>query len=338
MKHAKFFSVLVLSMVALYGAIGFYALPLANFQGDLTRMGMLPERMFGWTKPQPAIDPALMHQSTWKDADVLVIGDSFSDGRVWQTLLTGAGLRVRTETWDSVRGICKNFMPWLHNQGFKGKFIVLEVIERGAVDVLSKSVACNRMDFHPSVYADSLRSPPPVSFDPAEGDYSGSLSVGIETLMNAFEYDRVIRTSGFVSRELPNDVRLARVSNGCQLFSHARCQDALFLAQDRKEDIPLKTLDSVQKINARLSGVIPIWLFVPNKSTAYLYPDKLFWNEAEHRFRSPNLLRLTQQAIRENTIDLYPANNTHFSTTGYLLMGKVVLKAIHQTRTENMPH
>jgi hypothetical protein len=336
MKHGKLFSVLVFLMVALYGAIGFYALPLASFQGDLTRMGMLPERMFGWTKPQPAIDPALMQQSSWKEADVLVIGDSFSDGRVWQTLLTGAGLRVRTETWDSVRGICKNFMPWVHNKGFNGKYIVFEVIERSVMDVLAKSVACERMDFHPSIYADSLRGPPPVSFDPTQGNYSGSLSVSIETLMNTFEYDQLIRTSGFVSRELPNDVKLARIKNGCQLFSHARCQDALFLAEDRKEDIPVDALDSVQKINDRLTGVTPIWLFVPNKSTAYLYPDKQFWNVAEQRFHSPNLLRMTQQAISKNTIDLYPANNTHFSTTGYLLMGKEVLKKIQQAKATKM--
>ena len=221
-------------------------------------------------------------------------------------------------------------MPWVRNQGFNGKYIVFEAIERGVTDVLSKSVACDHMDFHPNVHTDSPRSPPPVSFDPDRRNYSGSLSVSIETLMNSFEYGRAIRKPGFVSRELPNDVILARVQNGCRLFSHARCQDALFLAEDRKEDIPVKALDSVRKINERLSGVTPIWLFVPNKSTAYLYPDKQFWNEAEQRFHSPNLLRMTQQAIRENTVDLYPANNTHFSTTGYLLMGKEVLEKIRQ--------
>ena len=337
MKHARLFSILVLSMVALYGAIGFYTLPLANFQGDLTRMGMLPERMFGWTRPQPAIDPVLMHQSSWKDADVLVVGDSFSDGRVWQTVLTGDGLRVRTETWDSMRGICGDFMPWLRDQGFNGKYIVFEAIERGAIDVLSKSVACDRMGFHPSVYADSPRSPPPVSFDPARGDYSGSLYVGIETLISAIGYEGASRTPGFAGREMANGIKLVRVKNGCELFSHARCQDALFLAMDRAEDIPPDTLDSVGKINARLSGVTPIWVFVPNKSTAYLYPGKQFWDEAERRFHAPNLLRVTQQAIRENTMDLYPANNTQFSTTGYLLMGKEVLKEIQQARAGIMP-
>lgn len=332
MTHAKLFSILVSSSLALYGAIGFYALPLAGFQGDLTRIGKLPERMFGWTEPQPAIDPALMHQSSWKEADVLVIGDSFSDARVWQTVLTGVGLRVRTEDWDSVGGVCKDFMPWLHDRGFRGKYLVFEVIERNLPDTLSKSLACNRMDYHPNAHVDDPRSPPPASFDPAQRDYSGSLSVGIETLMNAFEYERAINTPGFASRNWSNGVKLARVKNGCRLFSHARCQEALFLAEDKPTDIPRDALDRVQAINARLSGVLPIWLFVPNKSTAYLYPDKQFWNEAERRFHSPNLLRMTQTAIKEGTIDLYPANNTHFSTSGYLMLGKEALQAIRQGR------
>jgi hypothetical protein len=47
MQHAKFFSVLIAALLLLYGAIGFYCLPLANFQGGLTRMAQLPESLFG---------------------------------------------------------------------------------------------------------------------------------------------------------------------------------------------------------------------------------------------------------------------------------------------------
>jgi hypothetical protein len=77
-----------------------------------------------------------------------------------------------------------------------------------------------------------------------------------------------------------------------------------------------------------MEGVTPIWIFVPNKSTVYLYPDKQFWNEAERRYGAPNLLRMTQQALERKEVDLYPANGTHISTTGYLLMGEEILKAM----------
>ncbi len=292
-------------------------------------MGMLPESQFGWTKKQPAIDTAFMHQSSWKEADVLVVGDSFSDGRIWQTVLTRAGLHVRTEAWDSVRGVCVDFMPWLREQGFTGKYIVFETIERNIVDGLAKSVTCQHMQPHSSINTDSPRSPPPLSFDPKRGDYSGRFSIGIQTQMNVWKYEHASRLPNFASLELLNGARLARVKNGCELFSHARCNDALFLAEENAEDLPISALDNVEKLNLRMPGITPIWAFVPNKSTAYLYPDKKFWNEAEQRFHAPNILRSFRQAIAANTVDLYPANNTHVSTTGYLLLGEAIYHSMH---------
>ncbi len=328
MKYAKLFSLLVFSIMALYGAVGFYFLPLATFQAELTRMAMLPESMFGWSKAQPVIDTTLMHQSSWREADVLVIGDSFSDGRIWQTVLTKAGLHVRTESWDSVRGICEDFMPWVREQGFNGKYIVFESVERNIADGVARSVACKQMQFHPSIYADMPRGTPVTSFNPNHGDYSGKLSVGIQTLIRAWQYERLSRAPDFKGWNLPNGVKMARVNHGCDLFSHEKCNDALFLVHDRVEELPENTLDNVAKLNERLHGIKPIWVFIPNKSTAYLYSNKKFWDEAERRFAAPNLLHMTQQAIHNKTVDLYPANNTHFSTTGYLLMGDAVYQAI----------
>src|SRR6266481_8864887 len=103
MKHAKIFSIVVFVVLLGYGAVGFYFLPLATFQGELTRLGLLPERLFGWTKPQPTLDIKWMQQASMQEADVLVIGDSFSDGRVWQTVLTQHGLKVRTDSWNNMR-------------------------------------------------------------------------------------------------------------------------------------------------------------------------------------------------------------------------------------------
>lgn len=332
MKYAKLFSILVFSLIALYGAVGFYFLPLATFQAELTRMALLPESMFCQTRPQPAIDPALMLQSPWPEADVLVVGDSFSDGRVWQTVLTKAGLHVRTERWDNVRGICEDFMPWLREQGFKGKYVVFEAIERNVIDGANEWGACQHMQVHHSIYADGPRSPPPQSFNPDLTNYSGRFSIGIQTRLNTWKYEHASHTPDFASRELSNGVKLSRIKNGCKLFSHANCEDNLFLAVDRAEDLPDNTLDNIEKLNARLSGITPIWVFVPNKSTAYLYPDKQFWNKSEQRLHAPNILQTFRQAIDDETVDLYPANNTHVSTTGYLLLGNAIYKSMQQAQ------
>lgn len=329
-KHAKFFSIAVFVAVLGYGAVGFYLLPLATFQGELTRMGLLPESLFGWTKPQPALDEQWMRQAPMREADVLVIGDSFSDSRVWQTALTRRGLKVRTESWDSMRGVCADIVPWLRAQGFAGKYLVLESIERNLADDLEKSVACQRMEYHPNARTDAPRGAPAVSFDTGYGNYAGQLSTGFKIRLNLSEYGRLSRAADFRTWQISGDVRLSRVADGCRLFSHARCDDALFLAYDSAGEVKGGSLENIEKLDARLGGLTTVWVFVPNKSTAYLYPDKKFWDEAERRFRAPNLLRMTRRAIGERVVDLYPANNTHLSTEGYLLMGEEIFEALQR--------
>ena len=296
-------------------------------------MGMLPEAMFGWTKPQPAVSPALMQQSSWKDADVLVVGDSFSE---YPRLAVGLDQDRAARThpaWSSVRGICEDFMPWARAQGFNGKYIVIEIVERHVVDQMNESIACKHLQLHSGVNTDTPPSPPIASFDPHQGNYTGRISVGLLTRLSAWKYERASSDPGFTGIELSNGVRLARVKNGCELFSHARCNDAIFLSEDRaSQDMPASVLTDAEIINARLPGIVPIWVFVPDKSTSYLYPDKQFWNEAERRLHSPNLLQMTRHAIGNKIVDLYPANGSHFSTTGYLLMGDAILKAIQQQR------
>lgn len=335
MRQAKFFSIMVSVIVLSYGAAGFYFfLPMAGFEGDLTRAGMLPESQFGWRRPQPVIDPNLMRQSPMQEAEVLVIGDSFSDSRVWQTTLTQYGLKVRTESWDSVRGVCADFTPWLRAQGFNGKYVVLEFIERNLAEGLRRSVACQSMQYHPNSMTDAPRSAPAVSFDPDHSNRSGRISVGVRTALNLMRIEKLANSPDFGLIALPNDARISRVKNGCSLFSHRRCNEVLFWGMDEPGEVEAGALKNIETLNLRLAGVTPIWAIVPNKTTAYLYPDKQFWNEVERRFGTPNLLRMTQQAISEKTVDLYPANNTHLSTTGYLLMGKEILKVIqHREQT-----
>lgn len=210
------------------------------------------------------------------------------------------------------------------------KYVVFESVERNVADGITKSVACQHLEYHHSIYTGTPRSPPALSFNPDQKDYSGRFSVGMQTCWNAWEYEH--NEHDFTSRVYLNGARLARVNKGCELFSHTKCKDALFLAADRAEDIPNSTLNNIEKLNARLPGITPVWVFVPNKSTTYLYPDKQFWNKAELRLHAPNILMAFRQAVIDGTVDLYPANNTHVSTTGYLLLGETILRNIQQSK------
>ncbi len=326
MKHAKLFSVSVALALALYGAVGFYFLPLANFEGGLTRMGKLPETMFGWTREQPAIPPELLVQSSWQDADVFVIGDSFSMEHLWQTALTRRGLKVHTETWENIRGICEDFTPWLRAQGFRGRYVVFEVIERNFEDLFKGSLGCQKMFTHSTSL--SLIPPPPTRIDRQQAHYSGRLSVGIDTYLQAAHYLELSKQPGFAALDLGNDTKLVRVENGCRLFSHPQCSDALFYSKDRTTDFGPDILLKMEAVQSKLQdNLTMVWAIVPDKSTAYLNTNKTFWRVSSQRFHAPDLLGVFRGAIENNAVDLYRGNDTHLSTSGYLLMGE----AIYQT-------
>ena len=327
MRRARFFSIITLVVGALYGAVGFFFfLPQASYEGDLTRIGKLPESLFGWFKPQPGIAPELLQQTSWQDADVLVIGDSFSKQRLWQTVLTAHGLKVRTEPWFFTKrvDICEGFYPWLRAQGFKGKYIVIETVERNLKENFTRSSNCKKM---PS-YFDIGDSPssPPRAFNRDKKDHSGQISAGILTWINQIKYKHLSALPDFSGMDL-NDVRLERVTGGCRLFSHLSCRDVLFFGTDNgKKDWGSEEVKLMKTLNARLGNLSSLWVVVPDKSTAYLYPEKKFWEIAGEQLHSVNLLKPVRQAIAAGVVDLYPANNTHFSTTGYLLMGQEIYK------------
>lgn len=336
MKYAKLFSVLVGVLLLSYGAIGFYFLPMASFQGDLTRMGLLPEKLFGWRKPQPAIAQQWLTQASMQEADVLVFGDSFSDSRVWQSVLIQRGLKVRTESLGAVGGVCTDFVSVLRAQGFTGQYVVIETVERNFSEGLKKSVICQKTQPHFDISTVSSRPSPLTLFDTTHGNYSGKLSISIKNQLNILKYNNARKSAYYKSWVSNEDVRVVRIANGCSLFSHIFCEDSLFLAWDREEDLDDTTIKNMEKLNSRITGITPIWVVVPNKSTTYLYPSKQFWNQAEQRLHAPNLLRMTQQAIQTKTMDLYPANNTHFSTTGYLLMGEAIYQSIMKAKAARL--
>lgn len=328
MRRARLLSITIFAALLAYGALGYFYLPQASFEGDLTRMSMLPEKQFGWTRPQPPIEDGWLRQARMQDADVLVIGDSFSMSRVWQTVFTREGLRVRTEHWDNLQAVCADVVPWLRAQGFKGRYVVLEVVERNLVRVAQKSAQCLQTQYRKKHDVDGPQPAPKSRFDPDLRGHSGRMSVGLRTQLHAVEYEGKAERGDFREWQVTPEVRVMRVPDGCRLFSHRRCQDALFLTEDRPEDLPLTALQDMAAVRDRLNDFITVWAVVPNKTTAYLHPDKRFWDQSETTLHAPHLLRMVRQAIDVPTVDLYLGNNTHFSTEGYLLMGQAIRRAL----------
>lgn len=325
MTAAKLFSIIVFASTACYGVVGYYFLPMASFEGDLTRVAKLPESLFGWTKPQPAVAADLFKQASWDEADALVIGDSFSAPGIWQSVLTRHGLRVHTETWTSLPAICEDFSQWTRDKGFKGRYVIIEIVERNTEGTLNNSVACKYTHYRP---AEWHPSPPAIKPNRDMNNHSGRLSIGIQVYLNTWRYRQNRNGGNLNSLEMPGSVHVDHLAEGCKLFSHPQCDDVLFFNQDQREELSDTVINNMKKIGSRVTNATPILVIIPNKSTIYLHPNKIFWNVAEHKLNAPNILAAFEQSIKAQVIDLYPANNTHLSTTGYLALGEIVYRSL----------
>lgn len=295
------------------------------FRGDLTRLGRLSETAFGPTRPTATTDPALRVSSALDEADVLVIGDSFSAPLQWQSALVAQGLKVATVHWDTLGPVCADLEATLQSQGFHGKTVVIESVERALDDHLGRSLACAR------------RYPEPLQTRHAARDLETAGAFGLNTretlfsgLLTTLNTWRALHTDApeVVNRgEGAKQVRIQHLPDGCQRFSHRACNRGLFFAQDRTAPLFSPALvERMQRLSARHPGLSITWLVIPNKSGVYLQPDRTARAGAvlETSGLGPDLFgTLTRQS--RQTLDLYNPNDTHTSVEGHQVMGQAVL-------------
>ena len=322
---------------ALVGALLLWTVLSPPFQGDLTRIGRLSETAFGPTAQSTTIDPALRVSSALEDADVLVIGDSFSAPLRWQSVLVAHGMRVATVHWEALGPVCADLEGLLRRQGFRGKTVVIESVERALDDRLDRSLACTtRQDPH----ALQTRH---VARDRETAGASGlntreSLFTGLLTSLHTWRALHTDAPEVVNRRGGAEQVRIQRLTGGCQRFSHRACDRGLFFAQDRTAPVFSSAMvDRMQRLSARHPGLHVTWLVVPNKTSIYLQPDR-----ASHvggvltaTGLGPDLFgALARESLQ--TRDVYSPNDTHTSVEGHLVIGRALLtwwQARHHTAT-----
>jgi hypothetical protein len=312
--------------------------------GDLTRIGNFPERSFGWRAPQPAISPEHFKDYPFLEADILVIGDSFSVSRVWQTKLIADGLKVATMTWQELRTkdevLPRDLGVALRAAGFKGRYVVIESIER---------LFQQRMEFlaneHPPIVKQDLiinaayplypfTKRKHISFDKLNG-----ADWGVKALYNSIKLALNLPESYLKSGAVQ-----AINFQGCELFSHRLCNYAIFVDGDFKK----KTFNSIENVltvnkNLLSVGIQAIWMVVPDKSTVYLgygdhnkYPYQNIWQKfAEYPdITAPDLGTAFVQKSR-TVKDFYMPNDTHLSTNGFLYLGEFMTRGFHNLQANH---
>lgn len=127
------------------------------------------------------------------------------------------------------------------------------------------------------------------------------------------------------------------VVEGCTLFSHRRCDMALFLADDViRGPLTSAAVASMEASVATHAKTPVLWMVIPNKWTTYLEPDHSqgFVNALQQTSLGPDLFTFAQhEKIKQK--DFYFPNDTHISTHGQLTLGNRMLEAIRQKLGES---
>lgn len=301
--------------------------------GDLTRLGYLLEEDFGWNMKQPLVPVERMKSFSIEEADVLVIGDSFSAGLVWQSQLVSEGLKPATWHWNPLM-LCEDIGVAVRQAGFRGRYMVIESIERSFQK--NMSYRCNKtINIRKNAYAglapetDRIRIP--STKNPLGGDWM------FKALYNKIKLSRLNTSQDFIEF---GPVRVVPI-DGCKLFTNKMCEYGLFYFNDFKKKT-YSAIANVLAVNRNLHkvGIQAIWLIVPDKSTVYLGYGKYnrnpyvnIWQKlAQHKeLTVPNL---DEKFIRESrqVKDFYVPNDTHLSTNGYIFLGDEVVRYINNMK------
>jgi len=303
------------------------------FHGDLTRIGMVSARHFGSRSTQPAVAAEHLGDAALADADVLVIGDSFSMTREWQSVLAADRLRVATVSWAQLgEALCADTGPRLAEAGFRGRLVIIESVERLVGERLLSSATCARLP-HP----EKLRHPPPRR--PVPGPVSDWEPNPDATLMLGWRVwqstRRVLALDG--DGRAANDTVVRGVPDGCERFSHRQCRQGLFYAHDTERRALVPEDTEKLRIAARSFGALPlVWAIVPNKTTVYVEPGRsaAFGRALAAAGMGPDLFAFAR-AERLAVRDFYLPDDTHLSTAGELRLGQVLLPAV---RARLAPH
>lgn len=299
-------------------------------QGAFTRIGLVSDQAFGWRSTPPPIPMTQVRNAPLNEADVLVIGDSFSMYFAWQSPLVRAGYRVASTHWDKIGPLCGDLGPWLQRQGFRGRLVILESIERLVPERLDQSRACDRMRkayVHIPTPPESPSQPPPLH---AELNWKSRLFSGIVTWWRT----RTIARTSHPFVVDPSEAALILATplpDGCRQHSNRMCDKGLFLDLDRTNpELTAADADFMDRFAREAGAPFRVrWMVIPNKTTVYLQPEHAaaFVARANALGLGPDLYGMSQD-MRWKMIDLYWPNDPHWSMQGQLYFGEQMLAEV----------
>jgi hypothetical protein len=335
-----------LSLTAALFALAFYLEPLA---GDLTRLGWLPEHLYGNTLEEQVV-PEVRYDKDRYDRyyHAVVIGDSFSHGgrdreanlRVWQNQFQlRTGLSLVTFHADH-----KDWRELIASPVFRAappKLFIYEVVERNLLARLGSpavdDAACRRP---------ARPQPAGRPFAIAAAGPEQWQSIPLTRPQPSLAGQQLAYGRDFAGQKLKQalglfdspvlDLPLTR-----PLFSSRRPQRLLAIDHDlRKRQWSAAELQTMACNLRQMQSAVEkngktrfIAMLIPDKSSAYaefiaqpgfadLSVIDRFDSGKARLFRADRPLRA---AIRQGQLDVYAPNNTHLSAQGYRIVADALV-------------
>jgi hypothetical protein len=303
-------------------------------EGDLTRIGKYSERDFGWNAQQPVVEVRPNGARVQAPA-VMVLGDSFSAGNVWQSVLAvQSGLT--TQSFNYSQNGCIGAWAVLAARDAQSKTVVIESVERAFVSRFRDVSSCSSDGITPWESAGGTTAPQRVTW-PVQLHIQHSFQVAAQAVqMWSAGVDGILR--GKVVN-VPMDPL-------CGNFSHRTPHRFLYFGEDEEKwqwtseevERAVANVAMLQRMVEKL-GKRFVFLVVPDKSSVYrecltlpadihgVVPVNVTQKLIENGVHAPDALGSLQQRIRTE-VDLYNPDNTHFGTRGYQALAHIVLTYI----------
>jgi hypothetical protein len=333
--YVKYFSATALISLGTFGSLGYFLEPIS---GDLTRVGKLSERDFGWNKPQPEIQ--ILQADRASKPDVIVLGDSFSASNTWQTVaMQKSGLKVLTFNWLSL-GHPSCIEEWLESASRiypSASTVIVETIERSFFERFNVGKAvCKRVSAVPSTI---LVKPTDITRAQGAREIMPDPIYALKAFISTFKR--------FDQSTLRGKATVAPL-NRADLFSNRRSDLLLYYSDDDDkrnwtENATANSVIFLSALNAsaKRHNMRLLIAVIPNKLTVYSRYLKVpkqgnsaanVWNEMRNQ-GIPQIDLFDLFAPKVASIpDFYLSNDTHLSTSGYIFMGESISAILSERR------
>jgi len=238
MRNYIFNFLIVVIPICLFAFLfGWWAEPI---YGDLTRIGKWSERDFGPNAIQAPIQIKSSGRSLL-NPDVMVLGDSFSQENIWQSIVSEAtGYSV--QTFDYGKNCLNNFIG-AAIANTSSKIIVIETVERSLIGRFSEIQFCAQRNVAPSeikeIKKESTRPNWPLTLS-----LSYLAPTAVNTVTLNLHPEQSIKNHGVVNTPL---------KSGCAQFSNRRNDRLLYFADD-----DLKQRWDAQDIQNAITNILKI--------------------------------------------------------------------------------